>query len=37
MQSNEDRVDAILDGMEKCNDPEAFAAGLTILCKLTAK
>lgn len=37
MASNEDRVDAVLDMMEKNNDPQALSEGLNILCKLTAK
>jgi hypothetical protein len=37
MTSNEDRVDAILDYMEKNNDPQALSEGLNILSKLTAK
>lgn len=37
MASNEDRVDAVLDMMEKNNDPQALSEGLTILSKLTAK
>jgi hypothetical protein len=37
MASNEDKVDAILNEMEKTNDPQAFTEGLNILCKLTAK
>ncbi len=35
--SNEDRVDEVLDAMQKDNDPQAFSEGLNILCKLTAK
>jgi hypothetical protein len=37
MASNEDRVDTVLDMMEKNNDPQALTEGLNILCKLTAK
>ena len=37
MASNEDKVDAILDRMQKSNDPVALSEGLNILCKLTAK
>lgn len=37
MQSNEDLVDAILDGMEKDSSPELFSAGLEILAKLIQK
>jgi hypothetical protein len=37
MASNEDRVDAVLNMMEKNNDPQAMSEGLNILSKLTAK
>lgn len=37
MASNEDRVDVVLDMMEKNNDPQALSEGLNILSKLTAK
>ncbi len=37
MQSNEDFVDAILDKMEKSNNPQAMIEGLRIFTKLVNK
>lgn len=37
MESNEDRVDKILDTMEKSNSPADFSQGLNIISKLIAK
>lgn len=37
MASNEDKIDAILNQMEKENDPQALSEGLNILSKLTSK
>ena len=37
MQSNEDLVDALLDGIEKGSSREAFSAGMDILAKLIHK
>lgn len=37
MQSNEDQVDTVLDGIEKSSSPEQFSAGLEVLAKLIQK